>query len=131
MVGNMNRRLCAKCKEQLDNDANFCEECGTQIGTVKTQPDQAYLTEELRLHKERICKYCGGKRSRVDWRCSRCGKGDGWICNRCGGDISRNTCKCKECKTLVHDCTYCGARGRMKGLSLSAICKTCGRPREY
>jgi len=89
------------------------------------------IAEELRLYKNKICKYCGGKRAVLDHKCKKCGKGSAYECGKCGGVLSKITGKCKICPNDYSVCMYCNAGGESGVDVISGICNSCGRPRKY
>jgi len=115
--------------------------CIHELMSQVVQPSQAEqqepamsaedLAEELRMHNDYICKYCGGMRSLITRQCKACGKGNAFVCNKCGGPLSKIHGRCKKCPNDYTVCMFCSA-SKVAGVNdYTGICQTCGRPRAY
>ena len=54
-------KFCPNCKNQLDDNVNFCNKCGFNVKSSKDSINT-------------ICEYCGAYNSFGDGTCDRCGK---------------------------------------------------------
>lgn len=84
-ANNNNNINCPKCNASLNNNAKFCTECGTTIGSSKKT--NCISCKALIDETTKFCPECGSKQQKQ--------------CPNCNVEITGNTKFCPECGTKV------------------------------
>ena len=98
---------CPNCGKKLDDDALFCDECGTKIERQKPSNDQTPTVQETSVIKEELVKEVARTEPAEEIRTEqkRVNPKEGRLhkCPNCGELISFDDVKCPSCGYEIRD----------------------------
>lgn len=123
--------ICPNCNAQLEDDALFCDTCGTRIEHPEPGPAEPIPAPvpapEPTAAESIYCPDCGQQIPADSPFCSNCGKSlaETVFCPNCGEKVSSAYAVCPKCSFRLFDAVYCPNCGNPSNPA-AAFCKNCG-----
>lgn len=116
---------CPNCHARLEDDAQFCDSCGTRIEpqppvdeTPAPSPEPAQIV---------YCSHCGRQTGTDSPFCPDCGASvqETMFCPECGQQVSSSSAVCPHCSFKLFDAVFCPNCGSPSNPEAS-FCTNCG-----